>query len=281
MANRRMFSLDVVGTDRFLDMPTTTQCLYFHLGMRADDEGFVSSPKLVIRTLGCNEDDFKVLIAKGYLIPFEGGVVVISDWNVNNWIRPDRKHSTRFTQELSMLEVKNDVYTLVDTSQPIDNQLTTTCHTENRLGKDRLGKDNITVSKDTVRQTEVQRIVEEWNKLESYGIKSVSKLSPSSKRYQSLTARIKEYSLEDVLKAIENIKQSKFLQGKADSRKQWVITFDWFVLPNNFPKVLDGNYTDKEQEEPEEDDRSIYRTDYTELYEQIMKEGKPIEGPFK
>lgn len=185
--------------------------------------------------------------------------------------------------------IENSYFELLE-NEAVENQAIENEAVENRatnnnsLNNNSLNNNNtknITVSKDTVRQTEVQRIVEEWNKLESYGIKSVSKLSPSSKRYQSLTARIKEYSLEDVLKAIENIKQSKFLQGKTDSRKQWVITFDWFVLPNNFPKVLDGNYADKEQEEPEEDDRSIYRTDYTELYEQIMKEGKPIDGPFK
>lgn len=66
MANRRMFSLDVVDTDRFLDMPVTTQALYFHLGMRADDDGFVSSPKRITKTVGCNEDDLKILISKGF-----------------------------------------------------------------------------------------------------------------------------------------------------------------------------------------------------------------------
>lgn len=81
MANRRMFSLDVVDTDKFLEMPLSTQALYFHFGMRADDDGFVSSPKRIIKSLCCNEDDLKLLIAKGYLIPFESGVVVISDWN--------------------------------------------------------------------------------------------------------------------------------------------------------------------------------------------------------
>ncbi len=84
MANRRMFSLDVVDTDKFLEMPLSTQALYFHFGMRADDDGFVSSPKRIIKSLCCNEDDLKLLIAKGYLIPFESGVVVISDWNINN-----------------------------------------------------------------------------------------------------------------------------------------------------------------------------------------------------
>lgn len=108
---------------------------------------------------------------------------------------------------------------------------------------------NITVSKDTVRQTQdVQLVVDEWNSLIEFGIKPISKLTCESKRYRSLVARIKQYGVDDVLKAIDNIRNSDFLQGKA-SKRPWVITFDWFVLPNNFPKVLEGQYnndTDKE-----------------------------------
>lgn len=112
-------------------------------------------------------------------------------------------------------------------------------------------KDNITVSYDTVCQTEaVRRCVDAWNSLGDYGIKSVSRISCSSQRYQRLAARIREYGIDNVLKAIEKIKQSSFLQGRGGGRRQWVITFDWFVLPNNFPKVLDGNYDDLKEREP-------------------------------
>ena len=143
MANRRMFSLDVIDTDRFLELPATSQNLYFHLGMRADDDGFVSSPKKIAAMIGCGIDDLKILVAKDYIIPFTSGVVVIADWNVNNWVRPDRKQNTRFTKELSMLQLENGVYKLTELSdkcQPEDNQVTTECHTEVRLGKYRLGK---------------------------------------------------------------------------------------------------------------------------------------------
>jgi hypothetical protein len=108
-------------------------------------------------------------------------------------------------------------------------------------------KDIYTVSNDTVCQTDVRRVVDEWNSLSKFGIKGISKLSNSSKRYQSLAARIREYGVEDVLKAIENIRHSDFLQGKVDGKRQWMITFDWFVLPNNFPKVLEGQYDNKEK----------------------------------
>ena len=143
MARRRMFSLDVVDTDKFLDMPSSTQALYFHLGMRADDDGFVSSPKRITKTVNCSEDDLKLLIAKRYLIPFESGVVVISDWKINNWIRADRKQSTRYKYEKSLLDTNNYIYALTTEKQPSVNQLSTECHTEDSIGKDSIGKDSI------------------------------------------------------------------------------------------------------------------------------------------
>lgn len=107
--------------------------------------------------------------------------------------------------------------------------------------------DNITVSKDTVRRTDVQRVVAAWNSLSDCGIKPISKIGTGSKRHISLTARIREYGTDAVLEAINNIRNSNFLQGKAGGKRQWMITFDWFVLPSNFPKVLEGNYSDKQE----------------------------------
>ena len=103
-------------------------------------------------------------------------------------------------------------------------------------------KNPIVISNDITRQTQdVRRCVEEWNSLAEYGIKSISRIDCNSKRYKSLVARINQYGVDDVLKAIDNIRHSDFLQGKHKG-KPWQITFDWFVLPNNFPKVLEGNY---------------------------------------
>ena len=90
MAAKRMFSIDVVDTDKFLDMPVSTQALYFHFGMRADDDGFVASPRKIVKIANCTNDDLKVLISKGYVIPFQSGVIVITDWKTNNFIRSDR-----------------------------------------------------------------------------------------------------------------------------------------------------------------------------------------------
>lgn len=109
--------------------------------------------------------------------------------------------------------------------------------------------DNILDSKESNCQTrkssDVKQCVDAWNALTEYGIKPVSRLNSTSQRYQRLSARISEYGVDNVLKSIEKIKGSSFLQGKASAKHKWVITFDWFVLPNNFPKVLDGNYDDK------------------------------------
>ena len=107
-----------------------------------------------------------------------------------------------------------------------------------------INTDNTLDSKESNCRTSVRQCVEAWNSLSEYGIKTISRLSSSSQRYQRLSARIKEYGLPSVLSAIEKVKGSSFLQGKSSGKKAWVITFDWFVLPNNFPKVLDGNYDD-------------------------------------
>ena len=91
MADKRMFSLKIVDSDLFLDMPLSSQCLYFHLSMRADDDGFVNNPKKIIKIIGANEDDLKILIAKGFVIVFERGIIVITHWKINNYIRNDRR----------------------------------------------------------------------------------------------------------------------------------------------------------------------------------------------
>lgn len=116
MARRRMFSLDVVDTDAFLDLPATSQNLYFHLGMRADDDGFISSPKRVTAMVNASGDDLKLLIAKGFLIPFESGICVIRDWKVNNYIQRDRYTPTIYLEEKQKLSCeKTGRYAPLDT----------------------------------------------------------------------------------------------------------------------------------------------------------------------
>lgn len=150
MARRRMFSLDIVDTDKFLDMPSSAQALYFHLGMRADDDGFVSSPKKITKIVNCAEDDLKLLIAKKYLIPFESGVVVISDWKINNELKKDRCKPTIHLSEFEKIQTqKNKSYSLItskaDTKclQNVSKMDTQYSIGKYSIGKDSIGKDSI------------------------------------------------------------------------------------------------------------------------------------------
>ncbi len=137
MAERRMFAKTIIDSDAFLDMPLSTQSLYFHLSMRADDDGFINNPKKIQRMIGCADDDLKLLIAKNFIIPFESGIVVIKHWKIHNYIRNDRYKETVYQEEMSLLEVKeNKAYTLgIPNGYQMDTQV--------RLGKDRIGKDSL------------------------------------------------------------------------------------------------------------------------------------------
>lgn len=117
MARRRMFSLDVVDTDVFLDMPASSQNLYFHLGMRADDDGFVASPRKITNMVNCSADDLKLLISKGFVIAFRSGVCVITDWKRNNSIQSQWRTPTQFREELNALRLsENGAYSPPDTT---------------------------------------------------------------------------------------------------------------------------------------------------------------------
>lgn len=140
-----MFAKTIIDSDAFLDMPLSTQALYFHLSMRADDEGFINNPKKIQRMIGASDDDLKLLIAKNFIIPFESGVVVIKHWKIHNYIRGDRLHSTKYTEEKALLDTKeNGSYTITNNiCQTSDGHMSDTLDTEVRLGKVSIGKNNI------------------------------------------------------------------------------------------------------------------------------------------
>lgn len=132
-----MFSKTIVDSDAFMDMPQSSQLLYFHLCMRADDEGFVGNPKRIIRMVGSNDDDYKILLAKSFVIPFESGVCVIKHWLIHNTIRMDRFAPTNYQEEKSLLNTKeNKAYTL---GKPNGNQM----ETQVKLSKVNLTKDKL------------------------------------------------------------------------------------------------------------------------------------------
>lgn len=120
MANKRMFTMKIVDSDAFLDMPLSAQCLYFHLNMRADDDGFIGNPKRIMKIVGAADDDLKLLIAKSFLLTFENGVIVIKHWRMHNTLSKRRYHETQYIDEKgTLLLKKNGSYSLTS-GEPIN-----------------------------------------------------------------------------------------------------------------------------------------------------------------
>ena len=145
MAKRRMFSLDIVNTDEFMDLPCSAQALYFHLGMRADDDGFISNPRRVFQNIGAKASDLKKLAEKEYVVLFDSGVCMIRDWKTNNFVRKDRYTPTRYQREKDSLPngipddmpdgIPDDIpHETPDAPRPVDPG-------KDRSGKVRSGKD--------------------------------------------------------------------------------------------------------------------------------------------
>lgn len=139
-----MFAKSIIDSDAFLDMSVTARLLYYDLSMRADDDGFVNSPKKIMRMVGASEDDLRMLAARKFIIPFENGVVVIKHWRIHNYIRKDRYNETHYSEQKEMLELdENGSYRLVDQRSTDGLPMVDQRLTQVRLGKDRLVKDNI------------------------------------------------------------------------------------------------------------------------------------------
>lgn len=119
MATKRMFALSIIDSDLFIDLPLSAQALYFHLSMRADDDGFINKPNNIRRMIGASTDDFKLLLAKGFIINFESGIVVIRHWKIHNCIQADRYHETvHLTEKKQVAELPNNEYVLTENLSP-------------------------------------------------------------------------------------------------------------------------------------------------------------------
>lgn len=142
MAQRRMFSRKITETDHFLEMPLSSQALYFHLNMGADDEGFIDKAKTIQRTIGASDDDMKLLVAKGFLIPFDSGVVVVRHWRIHNYIQADRFQATIYQKEKEQLDFdKSKIASIKPLDQCIQNVYR--MDTQVRLGEESLDKDRL------------------------------------------------------------------------------------------------------------------------------------------
>ena len=148
MAERRMFAKTIIDSDAFLDMPMSARLLYYDLAMRADDDGFINSPKKIMRFVGASIDDLNILAIRKFIIPFDNGVVVIKHWRIHNYIRKDRYIETTYVDEKALLEIdENHAYKLVNGEKKtlVDQRSTDGLPLvdvgKDRIGKDRLGKD--------------------------------------------------------------------------------------------------------------------------------------------
>lgn len=263
MAERRMFAKTIIDSDAFLDMPLTTQALYFHLSMRADDEGFINNPKKIVRMIGAGEDELKLLFAKGYVIPFDSGVVVIKHWRIHNYLRSDRFKPTIYMDERAMVALKeNNEYTLVhgdsengiptvyqtDTNGiPTVNRAVYQMDTQYSIGKDSIGKDSI--GEDRREDTKPAHAHVPYQEImDLYNATCVSYprcKTMSEARKKAIRARFNAgYTLDDFRVLFTKSEASSFLKGK--NNRNWSATFDWMIKDANMSKVLDGNYDDRD-----------------------------------
>ena len=191
MAERRMFAKTIIDSDAFLDMPLSAQALYFHLSMRADDDGFINNAKKIQRMIGGADDDLKLLLAKNFIIPFESGVVVIKHWKIHNYIRNDRYKPTVYAEEKAMLTTKeNGAYTF---GIPDGYQM----ETQDRLGKDRVGKDRLELPSGEAAGEVAKAVIDYLNKQAGTAYKASSK-----ETRKLIGARMNEGFTEDDFKTV-------------------------------------------------------------------------------
>lgn len=255
VAEKRMFAKTIIDSDAFLDMPLSTQALYFHLSMRADDDGFINNPKNIQRMIGATNDDAKILIAKNFVIPFDSGIVAIKHWKIHNCIRKDRKKETAYPDEMSMLEEKeNGAYTLradikeivTDVCLPCDSQVTDNC--QHRLDKVIIDKDiieeymGISGDKKNHEKIDYQLVADMYNDT-CVSFPRLTKLSESRKK--AIKARLHSYSIGDFKTLFKKAEASSFLKGA--NNRNWTASFDWLIKDSNMAKVLDGNYDDNKR----------------------------------
>lgn len=226
MAERRMFAKKITESDAFLDMPSSAQMLYFHLSMNADDDGFVNNPKKIQRMCGASDDDFKLLLAKSFVLLFESGVIVIKHWKMHNYIQADRYRPTDYVEEKSMLGLKkNKAYTL-DV-----NKMDTKCIQDVSVGKEsigkvRLGEDSIVKDSkgESVRGEKAKRFIPpSVEEVEQYCIERSNNIEAQSfiDFYESKGWMIGKNKMKDWKAAVRTWERSRKQENKENVFDEW------------------------------------------------------------
>jgi len=252
LAERRMFSKTIIDSDAFLDMPLSTQALYFHLSMRADDDGFVNNPIKIMRMINASRNDMDLLIAKRFVIAFESGIIVIRHWRIHNYIKSDRYKPTQYLAEKSQISISgNKAYEISGTkSEPKCIQSGTKPDTQVRLelGKDRLGKrrDRV-VGEETPVSPAADLLYEQVRKSFIENCPSLPKPNTPAKwtNGRRKAVRDKKITPDEFTKVFKKVEQSDFLTGRSGNWRG--CSFDWILKPSNWQKITEGNYDNREK----------------------------------
>lgn len=259
MASKRMFAKSIIDSDAFLDMPLSTQALYFHLNMRADDDGFINNPKKIQRMVGCSDDDLKVLIAKRFIIQFESGVIVIKHWRLHNTIQKDRYQPTTYIEEKALLrEKENKAYTLdtnciQDVSKVDTDCIQTVSKVEPQIRLDKNRLDKVRLDKNRTSNSSYPELEDFEPKCQAiaslYNEVCISRdnirfVNETHKEY--IRESLQSFEFEDFRKVFELAEKSSFLNGDNDTG--WKAPFIWLIKAENMEKVLSGMYGDRKDE---------------------------------
>lgn len=278
MAQKRMFDKIITNDDNFLEMPNSTQALYFHLSMNADDDGFVNNWKSIMKITGTKEDDLKILISKSYLIPFDSGILVIKHWRINNYLRGDRYRPTQFQKEFNMLENhENKAYQLKSEWSTIGIPLVNPDKIridKNRIEKNREEENSIEDIKMSLKTDKIDKMSLKTDNLSSNDSLAIASHTPTEnkkevfnnflniynkectnlpkclkiteKRKVAVNKCLKEKIDEEVFKQIcIKANQSDFLIGEND--RNWKADFDFVTRTDKAMQILEGKYENRQK----------------------------------
>jgi hypothetical protein len=247
MANKRMFSKKITDSDAFIDMPPTSQNLYFHLSMNADDDGFVSSPKRIMKMINSSTDDYKILLTKRFILSFESGVCVIKHWWMHNEIKKDRYHLTAYQDEFKMLRIKgNGAYT--DSLVPECIQVVSEVVPQTKLNETKLNKTN---SEETSRSVQIEdlkqetdtpmnlqefiiwckkspqthiRIIADWAEAEEPKLNTKGQWKAFIVRNIRVAKRLSPFTSEQMQEAYDKLRKDLVRENKRTGKKEGFIT---------------------------------------------------------
>ena len=232
MAEKRMFAKSIIDSDLFLDMPPTSQLLYFHLCMRADDDGFVNNPKRIMRDVRCGDDDLRKLHEKGYIYPFESGVLVIRHWRWHNYIKSDRYKPTHCEEKALIRLLENKTYELVE---PNWNQVGTIAEPQSSIDKSSVVESRL------VENTDGQ--TDDFQSIQDFYQANIEMLTPF--KLQDLQGMCEDFGNEWVQKAMEKVaacenskRNNKYLRGVLEGWKK-----------DNVPKPWEQKKSHKKEED--------------------------------